>query len=328
MAILIAAFLLLAPRPLQSAIGHAEPLPLFQIRERTVLETITLYHIASARTYQGSVTVFLQDMAKTFENKHRGVYIRVEGLTPEAYAERLACGRTPDAYSFFCGDVYPEQLQQIQPLKCQWLPGLAEGAYAAPYLFSGYALCRTEQTQDTVSDLLSRDGLASEPLHFTRLSACGMRLTIQDFLDGKCSTAILDLRAVGDLTRSGKLAYLACVPLDPFTDKVCYLGIAKNTCSEKALWLQAFFAYLLTVDAQAQLTVLGAFPVIAGVEPTYASRMLNDIYQTYAAGVQSPDPFRWRANRKQLEADAGMAAEGDAHARHRFFERWAVVFGD
>lgn len=322
----IAAFLVLAPPRLRHAIGQEEWLSLFRIRDRVTLETITLYHIASARTYQGSVTVFLQDSAKAFEAKHRGVYIQVEGMTPESHAERLENGRVPDAYSFFCGDLYREQLQPMPTFAHALLPGLRQNGYCLPYLFSGYVLCKTEQSPKTPADLLQEGKLASDALHPARLGLQGELMDISAFKEGKCSAAVLDMRTAGDMLRSERYGSLTCEPLDAFTDQVCCLGIARDTDAEKAAWLRAFFDFLLSEEQQAKLTVLGAFPVLEAVEPVYAQSLVSAAYATHRSGVSTPDPFAWQAHRVALGEDARLAVSGDVHARDRFFERWAVVF--
>lgn len=323
----IAAFLLLSPRFLMKAVDTPSPLTIFHVPKKQAVRTITLYHIASARTYQGSVTVFLQDRAEAFEKKNRGVYIAVEGMTQKTFAERLENGRIPDAYSFFSGDLYPELLQPLPETEAAFLSGLCRNPYAAPYLFSGYAVCRNGDSTATLQDSAKAGSLAASPLHAARLSVCGQLREVSDFKSGACACAVLDLRAVGDVLRNDTLVNVAAEALDPFTDQVCYFGIAKDTDETAAAWLQAFLTYLLSDEVQNGLSMLGAFPVSETAEPVYAQRLLSDVFARYREGVVTPDPFLWYSHREQLETDAVSAVAGDAYAQKRFFDRWAVVFG-
>ena len=297
---------------------------LWQPKKTVKLESITLYHIASHRTYQGSVTEFLKEQAKAFEKMHCGVHIEVEGMGCAAFAERLEHGRTPDAYSFFAGDLYQQQLGTHALAMPELRGGLYADACAVPYFFSGYVLCRNGVPgSKQLTELAGAHDLASDSLSAARLCFDNV-LPQEQFASGECHAAVLDLRAAGDLLRGGALTQLTAEPLDAFTDLVCYLGLARGVDPEKQQWLESFFLFMLSDEVQQQLTCLGAFAARGACRQTFSSRMLDDVNVAYAEPV-TPNPFLWQANREQLLADAALAVCGDAYAKTRFFDRFSVV---
>ena len=297
---------------------------LWQPKKTIKLESITLYHIASHRTYQGSVTEFLKEQAQAFEKRHRGVHIEVEGMGYAAFLERVEHGRAPDAYSFFGGDLYREQLGAYDLTIPELRSGLYADACAVPYLFSGYVLCRNGASASaSLAELTGACDLASDSLNAARLCFDHV-LPQEQFLSGECHSAVLDLRAAGDLLRDGALTQLTAEPLDAFTDLVCYLGLARDVDPEKIQWLEAFFLFMLSEEVQQELTCLGAFSALGACRQAFSSRMLDAVNAAYSEPV-TPNPFLWQANREQLLADAALAVCGDAYAKTRFFDRFSVV---
>ena len=51
--------------------------------------SILLYHIVRHRPYAGSLSKWLSDRAETYEKKHRGTHIAVEGMDDAAIDENV-----------------------------------------------------------------------------------------------------------------------------------------------------------------------------------------------------------------------------------------------
>lgn len=258
--------------------------------------TITLYHIVTHRTYQGSVTAFLQERAEAFNKRHFGVRIAVEGMGEQDFLERLSYGRRADMYSFFSGALYEELLQAATfapdaPLR----PGLVVTSYAAPWFFSGYVQTESGETS---------------PVAALANGAVG---------------AVLDLRAWGDLQRSGEGRGEASFA-GLFTDQVCYLGMDRNTSSEKAEWCLEFYEFLLSEPVQRMLPALGAFSVRTDTPCPYGDGLLVKLDRSYKT-VTVPDPFRYHVHRTKLLEEAEAALKGDEAAKNNFFQRLAIVIG-
>ena len=147
MALLILAFLVRVGPTVGAAAGDS-----FYVQNRLpaapdYVGTINLYHVVTHRTYQGSVTAFLQERAEAFNKQHFGVRIAVEGMGEQDFMERLSYGRRADMYSFFSGALYEELLQAATfAPEASLRPGLAVTSYAAPWFFSGYVQTESGET--------------------------------------------------------------------------------------------------------------------------------------------------------------------------------------
>lgn len=273
----------------------------FYVKNRRLPEpeyvgTITLYHIVTCRTYQGSVTAFLQERAEAFNQRHFGVRITVEGMGESDFWERLTYGRRADMYSFFSGALYEELLQAaaFDP-GTELRRGLCVTAYAAPWCFSGYV-------QSNVGDSVPAAALANGA-------------------EGQ----VMDLRAWGDIQRSGEVNGSAAWA-GPFTDQVCYLGVGRNTEEQKAAWCLRFYAFLLSEGTQKMLPSLGAFSVRNDVPCPYGNGLLLDMDRAYRQ-VNAPDPFLYYTHKTRLREEAAAALAGDEAAKNSFFQRLAIVIG-
>ncbi len=293
-ALLILLFLLYAGPRMGEGAGESFYVKNRQLAEPEYVGTITLYHIVTRRTYQGSVTAFLQERAEAFSKKHFGVRVVVEGMGEADFQERLSYGRRADMYSFFSGALYAEQLQaaSFQP-GAELRAGLGVTPYAAPWCFSGYV--RTSVGEN-------------EPI-----------AALANGVEG----TVLDLRAWGDIQRSGEVNTEAA-PAGPFTDQVCYLGVARDTDPEKASWCLLFYAFLVSEPTQKLLPALGAFSVRTDVPCPYGNALLLDLDRAYKS-VTVPDPFAYHTHREQLLAEAAAALDGDGSAKNSFFQRLAIV---
>ena len=219
-ALLILLFLLYAGPRVGEGAGESFYVKNRQLPEVEYVGTITLWHIVTSKTYQGSVTAFLEERAESFSARHFGVRITVEGMGEADFQERLSYGRRADMYSFFSGTLYEEQLQAMAfDPGTDFREGLAVTACAAPWCFSGYV--RT-------------DGGESSPI-----------AALANGTDG----TVLDLRSWGDIQRNGEMG-LDAAPAGPFTDEVCYLGVERNTEAEKARWCGLFYEFLVSEPTQ------------------------------------------------------------------------------
>ena len=295
-ALLMLLFLLYAAPQVGAGTGESFYVKNRQITEPEYVGTITLYHIVTHRTYQGSVTAFLQERAEAFNKRHFGVRIVVEGMGEGDFLERLSYGRRADMYSFFCGALGEEELQKAAFVpEADLRPGLSVTPRAAPWCFSGYVQTSEGET---------------EPVAALANGAAG---------------TVIDLRAWGDMQRQGEAGASTVCP-GAFTDQICYLGIDRNTGAEKAKWCLFFYDYLLSEPTQKMLPSLGAFSVRADVPCPYGNALLLDLDRAYKA-VIVPEPFLYYTHKAQLLADAQAALAGDESAKNNFFQRLAIVIG-
>lgn len=295
-ALLILTFLLYAGPRVREGTGEGFYVQNRQLPEPEYVGTITLYHIVTHRTYQGSVTAFLQERAEAFNARHFGVRITVEGMGEADFLERLSYGRRADMYSFFSGAIHEELLQAADYASSAELrEGLSVTDYAAPWCFSGY---------------VQTDGGEGENEPVAAL-ICGGEGTV------------LDLRAWGDIQRDGETMAEAS-PAGPFTDQVCYLGIERNTDPEKARWCLLFYGYLVSEATQRMLPALGAFSVRPDVSCPYGDALLFSLDKAYGK-VIAPDPFLYYVHRTKLLEEATLALAGDRAAKNSFFQRLAIV---
>ena len=197
-------------------------------------------------------------------------------------------------YSFFSGALYEEQLQAaaFEP-EAELRAGLTITPCAAPWCFSGY---------------VKTDVGESSPI-----------AALANHAEG----TVLDLRAWGDIQRSGEMVADAA-PAGPFTDQVCYLGVARDTEAEKARWCCLFYEFLTSEPTQKILPALGAFSVRTDVPCPYGNALLLDLDRAYKQ-VIVPDPFLYHAHKAKLQEEAAAALGGDEAAKNSFFQRLAIV---
>ena len=295
-ALLVLLFLLYAAPRVGEGAGESFYVKNRQLKSPEYVGTITLYHVVSCKTYQGSVTAFLQERAEAFNRRHFGVRIVVEGMGEADFMERLSYGRRADMYSFFSGALYEELLQAAA-----FDPGtdLREGLfitdYAAPWCFSGYVKAEA-----------------------------GVTAPVAALANGAEGT-VMDLRAWGDVQRAGEVMEDAAAA-GPFTDQVCYLGVDRNTAAEKAGWCLSFYGFLVEEPTQRMLSSLGAFSVRTDVPCPYGNALLLDLDRAYTR-VTVPDPFLYHTHRTKLLEEATAALAGNEAAKNSFFQRLAIVIG-
>ena len=275
-ALLILLFLLYTGPRVGAGAGESFYVKNRKIPEPEYVGTITLYHIVTSKTYQGSVTAFLEERAEAFSDRHFGVRVVVEGM------------------AFFSGALYEEQLQAaaFEP-EAELRAGLTITPCAAPWCFSGYVKTDVGETSPIAA------------------------------LANHAEGTVLDLRAWGDIQRSGEMVADAA-PAGPFTDQACYLGVARDTDPEKVRWCCLFYAFLTSEPTQKMLPALGAFSVRTDVPCPYGNALLLDLDRAYKQ-VIVPDPFLYHAHKTKLQEEAAAALGGDEAAKNSFFQRLAIV---
>ena len=293
-ALLILLFLLYAAPRVGEGTGESFYVKSRELREPAYVGTVTLYHIVTCKTYQGSVTAFLTERAEAFNKRNFGVRITVEGMGEKDFWERLSYGRRADMYSFFSGALYEELLQaaDFEP-GADLRPGLGVTPYAAPWCFSGYVKTGLGKTVPVAALANGTEGV------------------------------IMDLRTWGDIQREGETGANAVVA-GPFTDQVCYLGIDRNTDGEKAKACLDFYGFLLSEPSQRLLPSLGAFSVRTDAPCPYGNALLLDLDRAYAQ-MTVPDPFVYYIHKTKLQEEARLALAGDEAAKNSFFQRLAIV---
>lgn len=347
LALLIAAFLLLAPPRLLRGLAGVFPRGVTEQEPPAWEGIIELWHIVDFRAYQGSVTQHLRAQADAFCRAHPGVYIEVTGMSVEAFEQRYARGERPDAYSFPCGLLYREQLRPL-PEAPEGIAALRDGlhaaeadgaVYAVPYLMSGYFLLMDPQSalltggrtpasldEAPLQEALEAGRLEAPAVYAALLGLTGEPAEAGAFRAGRAGMALADARALGDLRRAedGNLLFDA-LPATAYTDQVQYLGAAARTDETRAAIVAALCDFLLEDAQQTQLSSLGALPA-TGADAAYAERLLSD-WNAACGEVVSPDPFLYQRHREALEADALRALSGESGAAEAFYERLALVLG-
>ena len=310
LSILMILFLVFTPKALAAAAQTRFVDARFVRKEQAYRGTITMYHIVRQRPYSGSLSNWLQKRADEYEKKHRGSVIAVEGMDEATFYERLAHGRRADAYSFFSGSVYRDLLSDLPEMSVPLREGLKQTDRAIPYCYSGYARLLRNQTEANTKQYCASDVLAAY------LDA-GENNAEEKNADELC----LDLRRAGDLIRYVDGFETAEIkPIDNFTDAVCWIGIDRDTSTEKHAVIESFIEWLLREESQQKLNALGLLSVRADVRDNAPESMLKEVFKTYETLV-TVDPFRWYAEFDALSADARLARSGDAEAKARFAKR-------
>jgi len=309
--VLIIAFLIFSPAPLRRALDRDPMRELFELEPPEWYGVIEIWHIAGFRTYQGSVTSFLEPCCDEFSRKHPGLHFEVTGMTPAMYEDRIARGLSADAYSFPAGYLSETMFQRLSvdpPILLDGLPSMTEEAspIVLPYLLSGYVLLVNEQAipndgtpmPDTATHALLQRLASENQLSFPAalgepLGIVGNSRDYADFLAEKCAGAIVDARALGDLQRDTEQNLLfTALPLGEYTDQVMYIGTAANSDDKRAEYLDAFYAYLLSESVQQKAVSLGAIPVRKYTENiAYVSQLPKTWYDVYRDGISVPALF-------------------------------------
>lgn len=346
----LAAFLLVTPRFVSSKLGvdeyrafHTKPAPAWKGR-------LEIWHVATFRTYQGSVTSYLQSRADAYCRTRAGIDIDVVGLTEKKLNDRLLRGAYPSAYSFQTGMLYAEQLAPIEitvpGLRGNLAPAMRDGdVLAAPYLVSGYFLAGNEflmqkhgfsmpEAIDAAffSAVLGYQGaktpqLEAPVLLLAQYGVSGSLAEAGAFLSGKAAFAVLDARALFAAQNDQKANLsIVAAPLSPFTDEVFYIGASRLSSEEERRALAGFVSFLLTDDEQRRLSVIGALPVINPGDEAYSNANCEKLDLALAFPV-SPDPFLFARHKSALLSEGERALCGDAEAQKAFLQRLSEATG-
>ena len=268
---------------------------------------VVIYHVVRQRPYAGSLTQWLKSRAEAYEKKHKGTYIEIEGMDEAHFLERLEQGRRPDAYSFFSGSLYRDRLAAIPDLHHPYREGLFQTDRCIPYCFSGY--CRLVKKPDGEQ----KTAYFADPILAARCE--------ENFVsapEDRADVLYLDLRRAGDLIRyKDGFALSEIHSIDRFTDAVCWMGIDRETDTEKAKVILDFISFLLEPESQQTLNPLGLLSVRSDVKNVPPEAGLKQTFRAYET-VLTVDPFLWNAQHDALEEDAALAANGDGEARERF----------
>ncbi len=114
--------------------------------------SLKIWHINTWQTGYGAFSTHLKNVFSGFEKSHYGVFVDVEGLTPEEASAKLQRGELPDILSFGMGYIKEPEgfLQDIDEYDGLREP-LARSAtfkgktYARPYALGGYLLLINEE---------------------------------------------------------------------------------------------------------------------------------------------------------------------------------------
>ncbi|MDR1619494.1 MAG: hypothetical protein LBS18_02350 [Clostridiales bacterium] len=263
---------------------------------------LRVWHVAGFKTHTGSVTAYLESCAAQLEKARPGVYIEVTGMTADNAEEKLSRGERPDIWSLPLGSdagrfagLLPAGVEE--PTYAGNLRSMrANGAACAlPYLYSGYyfigntALIQkmgltppdgsvdagTDICEDTAfienlraamqSNATSRYGaLYAPPLLAARLGLTGKLALESDFMAGRVPFMIGDAGACGKLTRRKDACDFAIEvrPFGKFTDQVQYIAADRDADGMRARYAGEFITLLLSREAQAKVTLLGAAPAV------------------------------------------------------------------
>ena len=303
-------FLAFAPQPLVRGAQESFVDARF-VRDRDRYKgVIVLYHIVRHKPYAGSLTQWLKERAAEYEKKHKGIYIEIEGMDEKHFYERLENGRRPDAYSFFSGTLYKDRLSNIDDLMFPYRSGLFQTDRCVPYCYTGY--CRLVKTADASED---------KTYYANDLLAARDEDQKADASEEKADVLYLDMRRAGDLIRYRDGFTTSVIePIDNFTDAVCWLGIDRETDTQKSAAILGFLSYLMEPESQQTLNALGLLSVRSDVRNHPPEAGLKKVFRVYDT-VQTVDPFIWNASYNALKEDASLSREGDGEARERFNKR-------
>lgn len=313
--ICIALYLIFAPRMLFSGVEVDRIQQLHTIPEPQFQGTALLYHVVSDRTYTGSVTNWLKDQAKKFEEENDGAHLMIEGMCENDFYERIAYGRTADGYSFFSGSLYADLLQPIELESPVLRSGLSLTELAVPYFYTGKVLVTSEKDR-SLADLHAEGKLACSYLDLARLQLQNEAIPQENATAWYTDWYTAHTLLIDD--EGGGQRSLCAV--DSYTDAVCWLGLSRECGTEQARILSAFYAYLLEEKPQRSVNAFGACSVREDVADAACDPALEPLMQTYQT-VVTPHPFRYAAEYDALRTDAELSVRGDAYAMTRFHER-------
>ena len=236
---LIAAFLAFSPPYILGGLDSDPYGARWGNREPAWRGRIELWHVATFRTYQGKVTRHLEKRAEAYCRQNPGVHIEVFGYTEAQFADRIARGVYPDAYSFQTGLLYAEQLaplpteeDDLPAFRGNLAPALSAGGetLAAPYLMSGYCVCVNAQLSaalhipapdaadgaflQAAAQRVHRDApqLCMPPVLAARAGVVGALSEQGAFLKGKAAFAVLDARARSAISCAIRRRTCPCPP--------------------------------------------------------------------------------------------------------------------
>ena len=308
--VLLITFLLFSPGRLSAGAQRSYEDTRF-VREKAYRGVITIYHIVRHRPYSGSLSNCLQKRADEYEKSHRGSFISVEGISEEAFYERLEHGRRADAYSFFAGSVYRDLLCDISERGQIFREGLFQTDKCIPYCYSGYAKL-----------VKNTDSKAEKIYYCDEIMAARQNADTFGITETAADTLYLDLRRAGDLMRyKDGFAQSVLEPVDAFSDAVAWFGIDRDTDADKTAVIEDFIDWLLREEQQIKLNALGLMSVRADVRNTPPETVLKPIFKAYET-VRTVDPFLWYEQYDALKADATAACCGEEHAISGFQKRF------
>lgn len=353
----VLAYLIIAPPYIAEALNRDIYMEWLTRDTEPYTGIITMWHVVGFKTYQGSMSLWLDQWIKQLEDRHHGVYIKLKAMSVEEAQESIARGEKADIYSFPLGWTYSERLSPIEHKSLPEFKGNlsaagCEGEYlfAVPYALSGYMLVinqniareggLTELPEDTISaewlnmaaEKLTFErgrkkkltaGLTGNPVIAAYMSAETEVHDYEQFKAGNGGLAIADARAVGDLRRSleyaGGFAFDA-YPLTNFTDQMQLIGVDKNILNVKYGYAMELIELLTQAKAQQTLPELGACPVVDVPEPKHINDLTELLYFELKEPLV-PNSFLYQRYKTVLEEAALRALAKDENGKLDFEAR-------
>lgn len=354
--IAIAMYLIFAPGIIMENVKRSILAP-WQLPEESFTGIINVWHIVRFKAHTGSVSTWVEKRASEFEKKHFGIFVTVEAMTLEEYAEKRERGEKADIYSFPLGLEYEDAYKPLDETTLNvtlsyfrdgFLSlGKSEGKlYALPYMYSGYCLIANTDMLEKSGVILEEDSTDEqikaqlETITKTQENAiCGDAVAArlfgidtpvgayEDFTSGKSPFAMSDFRAVGDCERrlsAGKGFMTSTYTQIAYTDEVQFVALDKDIADEKLPYAYEILTSFFSDDAQALLSQMNAYPVIAFDDlekrrDEYSS-VAYDAFSLYCE-PDIPNCFLYKRYYDELVKDAELSLAGDKDAQLRFDER-------
>lgn len=356
LSVVIVAYLIIAPPYIIKALNRDIYREWLEHDTEPYTGIITMWHIVGFKTYQGSMSLWLDQWIKKIENRHHGVYIKLKAMSVDEAQERLIRGETADIYSFPLGWTYSERLS---PIVLKEMPNYAgnintigyegEALYAAAYAVSGYLLIINQaiaqegglgEVPDPIDTAWLNQaaakltfergrkkkltaGLTGNPVIATYMSAETLAGDYEQFIAGNGGLAIADARAAGDLKRSLEYSSgftFGAYPLTNFTDQVQLVGIDKNILNVKYNYAIELIDILLSLESQQSLTELGACPAVKIEKPKHLNSTTQLLYSQLKEPLV-PNTFLYQRYKIVLAEAALRALKKDKNGKLDFEQR-------
>ncbi|MBR5191804.1 MAG: hypothetical protein IKW33_00145 [Clostridia bacterium] len=264
---------------------------------------ITLWHVDTFEGGTGSRKQFLQNQAKNFEKKNKGVFIMVTSYNIEGVKEQLAKGNYPDILSYGNG-IDVKNLSEINSNLSFSASEINNKKYAFPWCRGGYVLIKNKNLKsEKYKNITISKGQYSQPLlalfleleqgelhkEFSNdfsnyeINVLSPTKAYSNFVIGKTKYLLGTQRDVYKLLARG--IDFESIPLTQFNDLYQYVSTTTLNV-EKKFYADAFINFLLQEKEQKKLSQISMFSNYFSVD--YENNTLKNMQLTKNSFTISP----------------------------------------